>query len=185
MSHTAPVAPIRAIDNNSDIGKFLAALHEPGSVFEVRAPKCRDRPGATYTYTASGYFNDTAKAAKAIAALDARARCDAIYVTLNPVNPALLARSGNRIKDKATTTTQDKDVERRRWMLIDCHAKRPAGISSTAAELDAAIRRAYVIRDAIRDAMPDAPMPIVGMSGNGAHLLYPVDLPRDDGGLIE
>src|SRR5262245_7450654 len=31
----------------------------------------------------------------------------------------------------------------------------------------------------------DWPEPIVASSGNGAHLLYRVDLPADDGGLVE
>jgi hypothetical protein len=29
------------------------------------------------------------------------------------------------------------------------------------------------------------PAPIVADSGNGYHALYPIDLPRDDGGIIE
>jgi len=56
----------------SDVRRFLGLLYEPGDVFEVRAPKCRERPGSSYTSTASGYFTFDAldQAAAAIAELD-------------------------------------------------------------------------------------------------------------------
>jgi DNA-directed RNA polymerase specialized sigma24 family protein len=162
-------------------GDFLRLLHEPGKVFEVRIPRCHDRPGSTFVSVASGYFDDVDAAAKSIAALDAQGRCEGIYVTLNPCNPALLARSTNRVKERARATTTDDDILGRRWMLVDCDPRRPSGISSTDAELQAAIERAR----RIRDALTDLPAPIVAMSGNGAHLLYRVDLPRDDGALVE
>jgi hypothetical protein len=46
-----------------------------------------------------------------------------------------------------------------------------------------AIERVYQIRDALRhEGWPD---PLVGDSGNGAHLLYRVDLPVNDGGIVK
>ena len=69
------------------IAEALALLHEPDSVFEIRIPKA-GRAG-----TIAGYFNDVEKAAAAIARYDHKV--PGIYVTLNPVNPALLARAAN------------------------------------------------------------------------------------------
>ncbi len=60
---------------------------------------------------------------------------------------------------------------------------RPSGISSTDQEHSGAIERAVQIRDALRETgWPD---PILGDSGNGAHLLYRVDLPSNDNELVK
>ena len=100
-----------------------------------------------------------------------------IYLTLNPCNPALLARAANRLQDCAQVTTSDADILRRRWLLIDFDPVRPAGISSTNREHGRAVSAACGAWDDLRGAgFPD---PVVADSGNGAHLLYRVDLPND------
>jgi hypothetical protein len=113
--------------------------------------------------------------AQAAAALSGKA--PAVYITLNPVQPDLLARAVNRVKQYARETTSDMDIIRRRWLPIDFDAKRPAGISSTDAEHIAALDKARQCRVYLRaEGWPD---PILADSGNGAHLLYPVDVPND------
>ena len=77
----------------------------------------------------SGYFDDLDKLA--LAAANISGRGPAVYVTLNPVNPDLLARAANRIKSYARQTTTDGDVIAMRWLTIDFDAVRPSGISST------------------------------------------------------
>ena len=57
------------------------------------------------------------------------------------------------------------------------------GISSSDDEHTAALERAMAIRDEL--SKRGWPEPIFADSGNGGHLLYQVDLPRDDGGLVE
>ena len=74
-------------------------------------------------------------------------RAEGIYITVNPVQPALLARSNNRVKEYAKQTTSDKDVLRRYWLFIDFDPVRPAGISSSEEEHQAAIERAKACRD--------------------------------------
>jgi len=79
--------------------KILAAT---GSVVEVRALA----DGVTH----SGYFDDHEALARAVEALDADPAVAGIYVTLNTVNPALLARRANRIKmrlSRKDATTAD------------------------------------------------------------------------------
>lgn len=171
--------------NSDPIRHYLELLFRPGDVFEVRAPDCRDRPDAKYAYTCSGYFSFDAveKAADEIAALDCAAIAPGIYVTLNPVSPSLLARSANRIKPRARETTQDKDILRRRWLLVDIDPIRPAGVSSTNNELALALERARAIADHL--ASIGWPATIIAMSGNGYHLVYRIDLPADDGGLVK
>jgi hypothetical protein len=53
-----------------------------------------------------------------------------IYITLNPTNPALLARSANRLQNRVQVTTSDSDIFARRWLLLDFDPVRPSGISS-------------------------------------------------------
>ena len=60
---------------------------------------------------------------------------------------------------------------------------RPAGISSTNEEHQAALDFASTIRDHL--AAIGWPEPILADSGNGAHLLYRIDLPAEDGALVE
>jgi hypothetical protein len=67
-------------------------LFQPGDVIEIRAlnvGRNPDRSGITY----SGYFNFEAEEeiSRALISLDGRA--EGIYVVLNKLNPALLARA--------------------------------------------------------------------------------------------
>ncbi len=102
-----------------------------------------------------------------------------IYVTLNEPSPALLSRRANRIKmrlGKKDTTTADVDIIRRRWFPVDIDAVRPSGVSSNDAEHEAALAKAGAIAAFLSDN--GWPEPVTGDSGNGAHLLYRVDLPN-------
>ena len=92
--------------------------------------------------THSGYFDDHEALARAVEALDADPSVAGIYVTLNDVNPALLARRANRIKlrlSRKDATTADADILRRRWFPVDIDPVRPSGVSSTDEEHDAAL----------------------------------------------
>ena len=117
-------APVESVA--TDIQRFVELLWKPGEVREVRIPKHNK-----YGHTASGYFDSPEALAMAAAKWDGKAN---LYLTLNPVNPALMARSANRIAGKAETTSSDTDVIRRRWLFIDIDPDRPAGISSTESE---------------------------------------------------
>jgi len=151
------------------IVRTLSVLAEPGQVIELRVP------GVQGKRTDSGYFTDPEKLARA--AVSYIGRAEGIYITLNPLNPALLARSSNRITEYAKTTTGDKDVTCRRWLFIDFDAIRPAGISSSEVEHEAALTRAIACRTWLqaRDVCS-----VFADSGNGAHVLIPVNLPNTD-----
>ena len=110
----------------------LKRIFRPGDVFEIRALEAQT---GTYNrpHTVSGYFDyDHIDAAAAL--IDREIRfARGIYYTPNPVEPALLARAANRFRDmgQRDPSTADKDIPRRRWLLIDCDAIRPSGISSS------------------------------------------------------
>ncbi|MBX3402998.1 MAG: hypothetical protein KF699_06240 [Phycisphaeraceae bacterium] len=177
-------------DNQREIARtavedFLRQMFRPGDVFEVRAPKCADKPGGTFRATVSGYYTyeQIGKAAKDITDLNVRGVAPGIYITMNPVAPALLARANCKLEHRAKSTTADADVVARRWLLIDCDPVRPSDISATEGELALAQERARAVREWL--AARGWPDPIEVMSGNGAHLLFAVDLPTDDGGLCK
>lgn len=151
----------------SEIRRAAEVLCEPGDVVEVRALK-----NGT---TAAGYFDNFGALSNEAAKLDEQGF--AVYITANPANPALLARAENKIKRSLKETTSDKDILRRRWLLVDFDPRRPAGVSSTDQEKEAALRRAREVWSYLREQ--GWTQPVVGDSGNGVHLLYPIDLPND------
>lgn len=108
---------------------------------------------------------------------------EGVYFSLNPVNSVLLARRVNRFERCGRNEgATDADIVVRRWLLIDCDPERPAGISSTEEEVQRAIEVAKQIRDFLKSkGWPD---PLRANSGNGIHLLYRIDVPAADGGLI-
>jgi hypothetical protein len=151
-----------------EIERAYKLLTLPGDVSEIRIPKTRYG-------TISGYFNDAQSVVKAIVGLNGIGA--GIYLTINPVQPSLLARAANRLKQRAEATTRDVDIIARRFLPIDCDPTRPAGISSSEAELEAALdccRRISVYLDQL-----GFPPRIFGHSGNGGHLLPAIDLPND------
>jgi hypothetical protein len=164
--------PISGWIMTHEITTALSLLFSPDKVVELRTIS-DDGVG-------SGYYDDLVKLAH-----DAEIAGDAapqgIYVTLNEVNPALLSRRANRFKmrlSKKDTTTADEDIVRRRWLPIDIDPVRPSGVSSSDQEHDAATEKAGMVGAFL--AEKGFPAPLVADSGNGAHVLYRIDLPNDE-----
>jgi hypothetical protein len=152
----------------------LELLVEPGAVAELRVIGSDGR-------IASGYFDLVGKLAEWAEHFDTLPGYSGIYVTLNPVDPALLARRANRMAPRLgrrDATTADADIARRRWLPIDIDPVRPSGVSSTESEHRAACELTRAIREYL-DGL-GWPAPVVADSGNGGHLLFRVDLPNDE-----
>jgi len=160
--------PYKGAKPVTEIKAVLDLIHDPGEVFEIRIPK-------TKAGTISGYFDDTGKAAIYVA--NNSGRHPAIYATVNPVQPELLARMENKLAISQVTTT-DAEIIRRRWFLLDFDPIRPPGISSTDAEMAEAKSRAEQVEEWLSSI--GWPAPIHASSGNGWHLMYRVDQPNDD-----
>jgi AAA domain len=105
------------------------------------------------------------------------------FVTANPVNRALMARSNKLEKQK--NTTSDADIVCLRWAFIDIDPKRPAGISATEEERQASFdcrEKILSDHDSIRASA------IFGCSGNGSWVLIRLpDYPNDEehGAIVE
>ena len=161
-----------------DKSVFEMFVH-PDEVIELRVPRFYGKvPGTTDTVrgaTVTGVFDAHDLFCEALRALDQQ-RHDGAYVTLQVIDPRLIARSCNRVK-VAGLTTADSNVLFYRWLPIDIDPARPSGISSSATELE----KALALRDLVEAWIEQTlrlPSPIRAMSGNGAHLLYRLpDLP--------
>ncbi|HNJ81838.1 MAG TPA: hypothetical protein PLK38_09785, partial [Methanoregulaceae archaeon] len=165
---------------SGEIRNAISVMFPEAAVVELRA--------ITDQHVHSGYFNDPDLLVKAAEILDALPEVQGIYLTLNEVDRALLSRRANRVKMKLgrkDATTSDTDILRRRWLPIDLDPVRPSGVSSTDREHDAALERAEKIAAWLGEQ--GFPAPLRADSGNGAHLLYRIDLPNDEeaAGLIK
>jgi hypothetical protein len=152
----------------ADIARGVRALTEPGQIIEARILEA-PRQG-----TVAGYFDSPEKLVEAVQTWNGKAP---IYCTLNPVHPGLLARYNNRLETWAKKLTGDTDVTHRRRLLIDLDPVRPAGIPATDSEHEAAVALAIQIRDYL--ASLGWPVALELDSGNGAYLIYALDLPND------
>jgi putative DNA primase/helicase len=157
------------MDKNSvsiGIKHFLDTLWLPGEVRELRSPKYNK-----YGHTLSGYFDSPEALIEAAFDYDSKAN---LYITLNPVNPTLMARAYNRVNERAEHTTADTDILRRCWFYLDIDPVRPSGISSSETEREAALATLNLVTDYL--SIAGWPAPITAMSGNGYVALYRIDL---------
>ncbi|MBM4274369.1 MAG: DUF3987 domain-containing protein [Deltaproteobacteria bacterium] len=164
------------MDQVSIIKASLAYLHSDGVVFEMcvigpKPPNCEWWEGFAggRKPIVAGWFRDHEKAAE----LATRVWATGVYITLNPANGGLLSRANERLL-AGVGRTQDGEIEWIRNLLIDLDPIRPAGISSTDTEHAAALEMAQIIQaDLTAEGWPN---PLLGDSGNGAHLVFPLDL---------
>lgn len=161
------IAPEVTGEVGEEIRKAVGVLSRPGAVVELRAFRGNK--------SMSGYFDDHEELVEWAEHLD-RERYS-VYITLNEVDPDLLARAANTVKPFPKATTADANITRRLWLPLDFDPVRSSGISSTDEEHEAAKMRAYEVKEYLRSR--GWPVPIAADSGNGCHLLYRLDLLND------
>src|SRR5829696_5416954 len=143
------------------ITEGLALLHEPGGVIEIRAFNSKG-------HATNHYFTDAHAAASCAAKEERQGRN--VYQILNVLPADLVYRDGGG--------TKDKEVERRRWLMVDADPVRLSDISATTEEREKA---RHVADEVLAYARAQGwPEPHDFDSGNGFHLLFPIDLPNDD-----
>jgi hypothetical protein len=150
----------------------LSVLCEDSQTVEIRA---KGKDGSVY----SGYSQSLDELATAIETLDSSSDTTGIYLTINAVNPALMARRSRIGKVRSSDPlTSDADIIRRRWFPVDLDPVRPTGVSSTEDEKAAAQKKAGLLMGYLIGC--GWPSPVVTDSGNGYHLLFRIDLPNDE-----
>lgn len=179
MNATPKTKP-KPLYQSSAVIDAVRLLIDAGNVTELRILEAKTKQDSWH-HTASGYFDDPDQLADALQGVTS---AKGIYIIPNVVDPALLARAANRLRRTPKgESTQDINIVRRSWLLIDTDPQRVSGISATDAEHEAALELAREIFAFLKDCgWPD---PIAADSGNGAHLLYRIDLPTDDGGMVQ
>ena len=157
----------------------LGLLVTPANVFELRALMKDERDRQWIEF---GYFDAIAPAIQALPALARKAT--GVYMTLNPVRPELWSRSANHMRRaNKGDTTGDQHIVRRSRLLIDIDGTPVAGVSSTDLEHEKAQELACRIAQELET--DGWPLGLIGDSGNGAHLVFAVDLPANDERLVE
>ena len=173
--NTAPQIDRAPLLDPVEITKALPVMVAPGQVFEVRILDPRYGGRRYSPKVILGYFDDLALVPDALAALHLEG-AKGIYITLNPVAPALLARSHNKfVESKGGDGVGDKDIITRHRLLIDVDPIRPAGISSSDDEKKLAHDKVRAVYSHLKES--GWPEPIAADSGNGYHLLYRIDQP--------
>jgi replicative DNA helicase len=161
---------------------ILKALIAPDQVVELRALDVVE-PRYRRPHIVSGYYDYAHLVEMARDALELSPCAKGVYFTFNPLNPDLLSRRSNRTDVASEGLTCDKDVLKRRWLLIDIDPKRLAGVSSTEEERALAWAKAHQVANFLREQ--SWPVPVAADSGNGFHLLYRIDLPAEDGEIVK
>ena len=164
---------------NVDVEKLRRALEilKPGGeLFEVRV--LQDKR------VLSGYFTDVDTLIQKLKTVDLDNAN--VFYTLNRIDPDCYSRQQRDKFLVAKNTTSDNDIIAYDWLLIDLDPVRKTGISSTREEADAADKCADRIREYLERELL-FPHPIKAFSGNGIHLLYPVNLKntKENTALIE
>jgi hypothetical protein len=169
---------IKILPDRDMIARTVATLRRDTGIVELRGlGALRGRDNAIAGYYDPEHIADLVKDATSTKMQASHG----IYLVLNQINPALLARSANRTTDYLKPQTSDVDIIRRWWLPIDTDAKRPAGISASDTEHKAALQLARKIREylVVERGWPERSI-VCADSGNGGHLLVACDEPNDD-----
>jgi len=101
-----------------------------------------------------------------------------VYFTINDLNPSLYGRPQCEQVRQGGTTTQDKEIVHRSWVLVDFDCDRPKDTNSTDEQKEEARQvagRAYkwLVSHGVSH-------PVVVDSGNGYHLYIPCDIEQNE-----
>jgi P4 family phage/plasmid primase-like protien len=156
------------------IAERFDRMFAPGEVHELRVLEADGRSNKTPI----GFFDDYSKMAKDAARWSGRGL--GVYVTMNPIQPDLLARSYNQVNEwsKTGNGSGNDHATRRKWILIDADPKRgeydTKGISSTDEEHERALAKTEEVKTFLVDVRGWA-KPLKADSANGGHLPFRVD----------
>jgi KaiC/GvpD/RAD55 family RecA-like ATPase len=159
------------------IADSVRLLIEPASLTEVRVllHSAEERICRNQYY----FGHQAEQLARDVHALDQRPDCIGIYLIPNPIDTHLVGNNTKWRKPFITkvVSSNQTNMLRRKWILVDCDSIRPGECSATDAERTAAFELADNVIATL--SMLGFGNPIKADSGNGCHLVYPVDLPPD------
>ena len=154
------------IDERS-VRTWFDLIHENGDCIEVRVLDGKR--------SSSGYYRDIEKAVEAIASVTS----GGIYSPINAIKQDCYSRTqSDQLVLSPKATTNDGDIEGRRWILIDLDPKRASDTNATDEEKAFAKQMMVKVGSYLRDQGFESP--IVADSGNGYHLYYRVNLANNE-----
>jgi hypothetical protein len=170
--------------NKYEVSRTWRAMVTPGDVIEIRAVD----DGGTVT---AGYFSNLDVLLRTLPQL--MAKSERVSFTLNPVDRNFMAERGQRFARNPEhggsmlpgwtgPLATDAQIERRRWLLVSFDPMRPAGEGVTDGERDKARAKAEAATVLLQAG--GWPEPLIADAGTAWHVLFRVDLPADDGGLL-
>ncbi len=155
--------------DETQIRRTIEFLKPAGKLFEIRLIDGK--------YNASGYFTNADVLIHELKRVGNRKNLN-VYITLNGIKDECYARAQrDKLVAYAAPTTSDSDIKLYEWLMVDVDPKRAAGTSSSDLQVGQAKQKANEIFYFMRGrGWSD---PVVAMSGNGVHLLYPVGLKNE------
>lgn len=159
----------------ADIIEWMKFLTEPSHSYKLWIKKSKDK-------YLGGYFSSgqLGKFSKSITRLSGTVF--GVYWSINPVATKLVTDETDHRLKVGEGVPQDADIVRRHWLPIDIDPERQTDISATNKEKQRAKDRTFEVGRYL-DGL-GWPRPVIVDSGNGFYLLYRVDLPTDDSGLV-
>lgn len=161
----APASFIRgSFMPHQEIEKALRTFVAPGCVSELKAPY-KSRDGAK-----TKCFVDMEAMAKQAYEWDASKHFKAVFFTPNPIRIEKL---------KEATPAKKEDFLERHWLLNDIDSIRP---NSKEPATDAEREQSWRVVEAVEGTLDSVGFQgaVLGDSGNGWHLNYPILMPNDD-----
>lgn len=134
-------------------------------------------------YSASGYFDNADTLISELKRIHPKTDVS-VYQTINYIKPACFSREQkNRFVEYPKVTTSDNDVEGYLYLVIDLDPVRPSDVSSTNEELEKAKQLGRTVYKYLKNCgWNDG---VIAESGNGLHLLYPIQAEINKKPLLE
>lgn len=150
------------------IKKSIDLLKPNGELYEIRILAGSGKRKKII----SGYFRGTENLERAFKTVDFDKAN--IFYSLNELDPDCYSKDQHEHFIQIDDTTNDNDILNYCYFLVDVDPKRRSNISSTDAELEAARVTAGRIKEYLSNF--GFKKPIEALSGNGFHLLYPINM---------
>ena len=153
-----------------------ATLRQWWHVFKNDSELVEIRMLGKFTY--SGYYKNIDKLIEDIKPYE-ELPDEQIYFTLNEIDDGCYGRAQcEKIIKGPKTTTNDNNITRRQWVLIDYDPVRVTGTNATEEEFELAHKKAQQVFLYLRKCgFSD---PVICKSGNGWHTVYKVDMPNTE-----
>lgn len=159
--------------DETEVRKSIQVMKPNGQLFEIRII------GNNSQKPMSGYFTDANKVIEELRKRGNTLKNANVYITLNEINLACYSRGQkDEIRQYAKASTSDNDIDGYDWLMVDIDPSRPTDTSSSDEQIEVAKNVGNEVYKFMNQIGFEKPLS--AFSGNGVHLLYKVNLARND-----